>query len=622
MILQALYRLAEQEELVGDPDFEWKPVAYIARVGAGGQLLGIEGTRHVPAEETAKKKPRAVPKQLRVPREAGRTSGDRAFFLFDKAEYAFGADPEKDPAKRRPVAKLAARCALFRERVRECLEATGDEAVGAVLSLLEELAAGRAAVELPPDCAVNDLFAFSFATEDRLLTERPKVRAYWKSLRRQASAEGGRVRCLVTGTLGPPVARHTVLKYVPGATSSGVPLVSFNQRAFESYGWGGNDNAVVSRQAAETYATALQRLLHPAPPDPARPGVTLPRRNLRLNPDTAVCFWAAEAGAQDFTSVIVPLLEADPEQVAELYRSIWRGRQPAELDPGAFYALTLSGAQGRVIVRGWLESTVGEVARNLARHFADLEIVRNTPKPKDRELPPQLPLRTLLASLAVLGKSDNIPAPLAGQLVAAALRGAPYPLSVLQRAVGRARAEIGRTDWGDLERRDARAALIKAVLNRRGRLAAGDFKEVRPEMDPENTHPGYLLGRMMAVIERLQQLALGDVNASVTDRYFSAASAAPRAVFVRLLKNARHHARKAKDDDSRAGAARWLDRQLDELAERFDPQHNGFPAHLSLEEQGLFILGYHQQRHWLWRSKAERQTAAAEPAAPDAAPLA
>ncbi len=126
-------------------------------------------------------------------------------------------------------------------------------------------------------------------------------------------------------------------------------------------------------------------------------------------------------------------------------------------------------------------------------------------------------------------------------------------------------------------------------------------------MDPENPNPGYLLGRMIAVIERLQQLALGDVNASVTDRYFGAASATPRAVFVRLLKNARHHVRKAKDDDRTAGTAHWLDRQLDELADRFDPRHRGFPAHLSLEDQGLFVLGYHQQRHWLWQSKAARE---------------
>lgn len=607
MILQALQRLAEREGLIGDPDFELKPVAYLVRVGRDGRLLGIESTAGEPAPDESRKKARARPKTFPVPREPGRTSGDRAFFLFDKAEYALGLDP----AGQRPAKRLAVRFGLFRDRVRECLEASGDEATGAVLTLLDDLAAGRQQAALPPDCASNDLFAFVFDTEERLVTDRHAVRRYWKGLR-SGDAGGPTVRCLVTGGVGPPADKHSILKFVPGAVSSGVPLVSFNSRAFESYGWSSNENATVSRDAAEAYATALQRLLHPSPPDPLRPGETLPRRNLRLAADTAVCYWAAETGADSFVSIFADLLEANPEQVGELYRSIFSGRDPGLTDPSAFYALTLSGSQGRVIVRGWFESTVAEVARHVAQHFADLAIVRNTPKPKNRELPPQLPLRVLLHCLAVQGKSENVPPALAGQLVEAALRGTPYPFSILQRAVERARAEIGKTEWSDLERRDARAALIKAVLNRRHRRAATSFKEVRTDMDPTNTQPGYLLGRLMAVIERLQQVALGDLNASVTDRYFSAASAAPRAAFIRLHKGARNHARKAKDDDAKAKTAHWLERLLDELNSHFDPAQGGYPPHLSLEQQGLFILGYHQQRHWLWQSKAAREAAAAQ----------
>jgi CRISPR-associated protein Csd1 len=118
---------------------------------------------------------------------------------------------------------------------------------------------------------------------------------------------------------------------------------------------------------------------------------------------------------------------------------------------------------------------------------------------------------------------------------------------------------------------------------------------------------GYLCGRLMAILERLQQTALGDVNAGVVDRYFGAASASPRLVFMRLLKNRGHYVRKADEDDARGRTARWLDRQLDEVAAGFSPSAGGFPASLSLEEQGLFILGYHQQRHWLWLSREERE---------------
>ncbi len=325
-----------------------------------------------------------------------------------------------------------------------------------------------------------------------------------------------------------------------------------------------------------------------------------------------VCYWASDRSADEFMDVFGALFnpEDDADRVGEVYRSLWRGRPVSLDDPSRFYALTITGTQGRAIIRDWFESSVADVANRLADYFADLEIVRNTPPPKGRELPPQLSLRVLLASLAPLGKSDEIPAPLAAQFVNAALRGADYPLAVLQKSIERTRAEIGRTRWADLERRDARAALIKAVLRRKNSL-----KELTSAMDPTNTEPGYLLGRLMAVLERLQQLALGtDVNATVVDRFFGAASATPQAVFPRLLKNARHHARKAADDSRSTGLARWLEHEIDEIIaplgveqHRQGLPYTGFPPHLPLDQQGLFVLGYHQQRHWLRMSRDERE---------------
>jgi CRISPR-associated protein Csd1 len=395
-----------------------------------------------------------------------------------------------------------------------------------------------------------------------------------------------------------------LVRKLPGGTTSGVALVSFNKDAFKSYGWEGNANAPISRDAAESCSTALNRLLHPA--YPKQSGGTWPRRNLQLSADTVVCFWSPKSDS-DFCSAFAGLLEANPDEVKELYRSLWRGKLADIGDPSAFYALTLSGTQGRAIVRDWFESTVTVVTRNLASHFQDLYIVRNTPPPKGRDLPPQFALGTLLEALVPNGKREDIPPPLAAAIVQAALHGTQYPLSILQRAIERTRAEIGRDEWADKNRRDARAALIKAVLNRRRRfLSAPHYQEVLPAMDPINNSQGYVLGRLLAVIERLQQEAVGDVNASVIDRYFSGASASPKSVYVRLLKNTRHHVSKLKGEGEKYGLALRLDKIIDDVADRFDPKQNGFPSHLDLEQQGLFILGYHQMRKWLWFSRGDR----------------
>ena len=627
MILQALHQLAQQEDLMADPDYEPKPVAWLVRVAPGGKFLGIQGTHTVPpVPERGRQRSRPEPKKIPVPFQPGR-SGTKAppQFLVDNALYVFGlgtrdkpVDPENGKEK----------SGWFRESVRACADATGDDGVKAVLAFLEAVAKGETAISLPAECASNDQFAFVFAPDvDTVLTDREAIRRYWRHLRSGKPTDGASRQCLVTGSFfADEVGNFPQLKHVPGKnTAKGIALVSFNKAAFESLGWKGNDNAAISSQAAETCARALNRLLDPAYSDPHQPGHTLPRRNLRLSADTVVCYWAAERSAAEFCSVFAGLLEGNPDEVNELYRSVWRGKEHLIEDPSAFYTLTLTDTQGRAIVRGWFESTVREVADNLARHFADLDIVRNTRPGEGKSLPPVLPLRLILEALAdpVEKRQEGIPSNHAAELMRAGLEGIPYPLWAVQRALERFRAEIGNENddkkgWMTRNYNDARAAVIKAVLNRRRRFNphTTPYPEVRRHMDPNNGNPGYVLGSLMAVMEDMQRLAMArvlpdgrveNVNASVVDRYFSGASASPRSVFVRLLKNTRHHARKAKDASEKAGRAFLLERLLDEDASRFNPKGNGFPAHLSLEDQGLFVLGYHQMRKWLWMNKEERE---------------
>jgi CRISPR-associated protein Csd1 len=619
MILEALYRLAADEELVPDPDYELKPVPWLVRLAADGRLLGMEDTRTVPSTQ-GRKAPKPVARSYRVPRQPIRTSGDKAFFFCDKPEYSLGLDVTPDPGARRAEAKVAARFALFRAYVDACLRDTGDEGVRAVSTFLGDVAAGRQQVAVPAECGPGDLVAFLYAPDvDTLVHDRPAVREWWRGQRRQSDAAPDAPRCMITGEpIGQP-ALFPLIKRLPGGTASGVSLVSFNAGAFESYGWKSTENAPISRDAAEAVGTALNRLVHPTFPDP-RPesqGQPLPRRHVRLAADTLACYWADRPEAGEFLNLFGDELDPDPAKVGDLIESPRTGRMP-EVDAARFYALVITGAQGRAIIRGWIDTTVGDVQRNLERYWTELEIVRNTPPPKGKELPRHFPQRELLTAIAPFGRFDDIPDALAASMFSAAVTGERYPLAVLQKALERARAEISRAEWSDLYRRDARAALVKAVLVR-------NFgKELSPAMDPDNTEPGYLLGRMMAVLERLQQIALGpDVNATVIDRYFGAASATPQSVFPRLLKNARHHARKAVGTPQE-GAAIWLDRQLDVIAfplkvnRRAYGPDAGFPSSLSLEQQGLFVLGYHQQRHWLWLKKEDRERIAAERAKPAA----
>jgi CRISPR-associated protein Csd1 len=107
-------------------------------------------------------------------------------------------------------------------------------------------------------------------------------------------------------------------------------------------------------------------------------------------------------------------------------------------------------------------------------------------------------------------------------------------------------------------------------------------------LDKENRDPGYRLGRLLAVLERVQSSAQNNPNKTIVDRYYGSASTRPGVVFPRLIALAQHHLAKLK------GGVEIFYKKL--LGEVMDGISAPFRATLNLEEQGNFALGYYQQR--------------------------
>jgi CRISPR-associated protein Csd1 len=110
------------------------------------------------------------------------------------------------------------------------------------------------------------------------------------------------------------------------------------------------------------------------------------------------------------------------------------------------------------------------------------------------------------------------------------------------------------------------------------------------DLDPNQTNPAYLCGRLLAVLESLQRAALPGLNTTLTDRFFGTASSAPASVFARLVRGAQAHLGKLRK--TRRGTYEALQRRLEEVLVSLP----AFPKTLTLENQGIFALGYYHQR--------------------------
>ena len=113
------------------------------------------------------------------------------------------------------------------------------------------------------------------------------------------------------------------------------------------------------------------------------------------------------------------------------------------------------------------------------------------------------------------------------------------------------------------------------------------------QLDPDNRAPAYLCGRLMAVLENAQRAALPNVNATVVDRFYGTASTAPASVFSRLLRGVQPHLAKLQRDNRGAYVA--IQNRIEEILSGL-PGDPGFPRILTLQEQGIFALGYYHQR--------------------------
>lgn len=538
MLLKRLKEYADTRMELPPQLYSETAVRYIIELDATGRFLGITDTSD-PSNPRTKRGRRYLMPQVT------RTSGIKPLLITDKPDYVLGLSKEEAKLDRAQAAHAAYRALLER-----CAAATEAPEIRAVQKFLND---GCESLRIPEDFDLSNLI--TFRVDGVFPTELSAVQAFWARENAQDGDQAVVMQCIICGQRRPVLrSLQGTIKGIPGGQSSGTAIISANAKAFESYGLENSLIAPTCADCGERSTKALNELL-------------ASEQHRVILAGMAFVFWTRRPDAGfDFG---LALTHPESQQFAATLQSLFKGKQQPNVDEGAFYAVTLSASGGRTVVRDWLDTTVGDAKRALARWFALQRIADDT-----GTVAPPLGLYGLAG--ATVRELRDLPVTTARSLVRAALIGTPLPLALLYQAVRRSRAEQSVTRQ--------RAALIKLVL-----LSNATESEEGAMVELDTDRGGaYRYGRLLAVLAEIQRNAIG--KAAIVDRFYGTASSAPASVFARLLRGAQPHLSKLERD--KRGLAIILQERLEEVMSGITT----FPTTLTLEEQGLFALGFYHQR--------------------------
>lgn len=576
MILQALYEYAQRKgDDLPEDGFEDVEIKYLIKIREDGSLVDLIST-------IENKKGHVYQK---VPMRVARTSSPKASLLLDNAEYVLGIPKqikENDPnykAKQKKAYEKALICnELFIKEIENLpADVLNEKEIKAVIAFYR--GNKQNGFDKIPFCEhweecqkTTGNLSFILDGKDSIVPQLESIRKYQRFITAKKSetkddseTDNTTGVCLITGEKSVITRLHSATSIKNSQATA--PLVGFNKDSFLSYGKKQSFNAPVSVKAEISYTKALNYLIG--------------SKNNRffLGNDTII-FWAEKKESQSFEGMFSAFFATDfddPDrnvrEVKNLFATVKTGKYEKIDSDSNFYVLCLSPNSGRISVRFWETGKVEQFAKRIKQHFDDFEIDR---APYEAEY---LNLYQILSATALEHKMENVAPNLIGSVMQSILKGLPYPVTLQQQCIRRIRAEQKVTR--------ERAAILKAYINRFNRYK-NIKEEVSVSLDRKYSNKGYLLGRLFAVFEKVQQDTHPGLNATITDRFYGAASTNPVTVFAQLIKLNQHHLGNYENKGLRI----TREKEIGEIMNSIE----SFPAHLNLNEQSQFAIGYYHEK--------------------------
>lgn len=593
MILKALYDYYYRS-LQYNPDslprYGWMEawISFVIVIKKDGTFVRLEDLRDEKRNGTMYVLPYGVHTNSKTP-----------FLFWDNCTYVLGynlLDKTENKENQKHIDTVQEKHLSFVKQCEEVYECTKDDDLKSVVCFYKN----NQLALLKHDNLWEDIkknpnvyLTFRIEGETKIIASNPKLINF---VRIDAAEKGV---CLITGEKTDIVRKIRPAPIPIKDCKSSASLVTFQKdRGYDSYGKEQAYNAPISVKAEFAFSTAFLKLISKDSHNKFQLGNRL------------YVFWSSSKHAADILvpDVFLQILGPDKddpnariEEVKELFLSIYSGKVYIQKED-MFYILGIAPNSGRESIVYYTELPLKKLAGTILKHFEDMEIVDTREERK-----PYVGLHSILAGVTHGGKSSDVAPNLPDAVVKSIFQGLPYPASLFQACIRRIRAEQSRRSMHEQGQGEAsiraeqsvnivRAAIIKAYLNR---LNDTNDKNIEVMLDKENHNQGYLCGRLFAVLDKIQEEA-NEIH-TIRERYMNSASATPAMVFATILNLSVHHLEKLKV----AGQIKY-EKLKQEIISKLDA--DGFPAHLSLQDQGRFFVGYYHQRQDFFTSKAYRES--------------
>lgn len=624
-MLGALIRQAQHAGLVVEPGFAPKEIRWMVQI-SGDRLTGViplsdgkKGTIYTQCPDFSHPNMKALPRILGK-RQAAHFLADTCGVVALLPALDREGQPKTDPDSVAEYTKAKDKHSAFLELLTLAAQQTPELlSILVVLSDPDQLENLRADL-LRQKAKPNDKLSFAVGALDLLQSD--VWHGWWRDFRKEAfgredSSAGGDMLDFTSGEAVTPANTHPKLtKLGVGTISVGAPLVGYDKDAFASYGLAAGENGAVSEENAAAYRAALEDLLSKAPIlGQMKVAAWFDHRQaegqalIAAIEDPATLAETAEEFNWDEwdESEEVSILQTPEQQEAvakerarKLLSAIRKGEEPPPVT-AHYFALAMSGASGRAMVRDWKTGSLESLAEAVTAWFDDLAITNlsgkranrpkffslllnvQRPKPPTTSMDDYLrPIRNLQLPLWRAAIDPNAPIPLAAVAKLMEAHKAHVMTGKFTEALSRegANEERGRIY--------TRMALLRAYHVRKAINQGGH--PMLSSVDPSHPSPAYHCGRLMYLLANVQAAQGDDINAGVVQRYYGAASSTPALVLGRLTRLSQHHLAKIARD--KPGLAFALEK---EIASVWAVLGKAPPKTLSLEEQSLFALGYYQQ---------------------------